>query len=110
MKKTEPKKEPVKKARPALTPDARENQMISLTMDLVEQRLIDGTASASETVHFLKLASSKERLEKEKLQKENELLRAKTESLQSAKRIEELYAKALDSMRTYSGYGEEEDV
>lgn len=109
MRKAEPKKEPAKRGRPALTPEARENQMISYAMDLVEQRLLDGTASASETVHFLKLASTKERLEREKLENENKLLTAKTESLQSAKKVEELYTQALDAMRTYSGFGDAED-
>lgn len=95
----------VKKIRPALTPDARENQLIALAVDLVEQRLLDGTASSQETTHFLKLGSSKNRLELEKLEEENKLLRAKTESLQSQKRVEELYTNALNSMRRYAGQG-----
>lgn len=89
--------------RPALTPEARENQMIALAMDLVEKRLRDGSASSQETTHFLKLASSKERLEQEKLALEKELLVAKTESLKSAQHQEELYNRALDAMRRYSG-------
>lgn len=95
-----------KKIRPALTPEARENQLISLAVDLVEQRLIDGTASSQETTHFLKLGSSKNRLELEKLEEENKLLRAKTESLQSQKRVEELYAEALNAMKNYAGQGD----
>lgn len=97
------------KMRPALTPDARENQMISLAIDLVEKRLREGTASSQETTHFLKLATSKARLEKEILEKQKELITAKTESLQSAKRVEELYTNALNAMRRYSGQGEEDD-
>ncbi len=92
-----------RKIRPALTPDARENQLISLAVDLAEQQLIAGTASSQVITHYLKLGSSKERLEKEKLERENELLRAKAESLQSAQRVEELYMNALDAMRNYSG-------
>ena len=95
----------VKKMRPALTPEARENQLIALAVDLVEQRLLDGTASSQETTHFLKLGSSKNRLELEKLEEENKLLRARTESLQSQKRVEELYTNALNSMRRYAGQG-----
>lgn len=95
--------------RPATTPEAKENQMISLAFDLVEQRLLDGTASSQETTHFLKLASAKARLEKEKLELENELIKAKTESLQSAKRIEELYADAINAMKRYSGHGDSDD-
>ena len=94
-----------KKVRPALSPEARENQLIALAVDLVEQRLLDGTASSQETTHFLKLGSSKNRLELEKLEEENKLLRARTESLQSQKRVEELYTNALNSMRRYAGQG-----
>ena len=91
------------KMRPALTPEARENQMIALAMDRAEEQLLDGTASSQVITHFLKLGSSKEHLEKEKLELEQELLKAKTENLKQAQRIEELYIKALDAMRDYGG-------
>lgn len=100
---------PRRSRRPALTPEARENQMISLAVDLAERQLEEGTASSQVITHFLKLGSSKERLEREKLEEENKLLRAKTENLQSQKRVEELYAEALTAMRRYSGQGEPED-
>lgn len=96
-----------RKGRPALTPEARENQMIALAVDLAEQQLLDGTATSQVITHYLKLGSTKERLEKEKLERENELLRARTESLQSMKHIEELYANALKAMRKYSGSGDD---
>lgn len=89
---------------PALTPEAREQQLTSLAYDLVEQRLLDGTASAQETTYFLKLASTKTRLEAERQELENELIKAKTEQLQSQKRVEELYANAIKAMREYGGY------
>ena len=95
--------------RPALTPESRENQLISLATDLVEQRLRDGTASSQETTHFLKLASAKARLEMKILEKQEELIAAKTEALQSAKRIEELYTNALNAMRNYSGQGDPDE-
>ena len=98
-----------RKIRPALTPEARENQMIALAVDLVEQRLLDGTASSQETTHFLKLGSMKNRLEMEKLQEENRLLKARTEALQSAKRVEERYSEAIKAMRRYSGQGSDDD-
>ena len=98
-----------RKIRPAFTPEARENQMIALAVDLVEQRLLDGTASSQETTHFLKLGSMKNRLEMEKLQEENRLLKARTEALQSAKRVEELYSEAIKAMRRYSGQGNDDD-
>lgn len=95
--------------RPALSPEARENQLISLAVDLVEQRLLDGTASSQEVTHFLKLGSMKERQERERQAEEIKLLKAKTEALQSAKRVEELYANAISAMRRYSGQGGEEN-
>ena len=92
-----------RKIRPALTPEARENQMISLAVDLAEKQLMEGTASSQVITHYLKLGSTKERLEKEKLEEENKLLKARTEALQSAKRVEELYADAISAMKKYSG-------
>lgn len=77
--------------------------MISLAIDLAKKQLIEGTASSQVIAHFLKLGSTRDRLEREKLEKENELLRAKTEALQSAQRVEELYTNALNAMRRYSG-------
>lgn len=95
--------------RPALSPEARENQLISLAVDLVEKRLIDGSASSQETTHFLKLATTKAKLEKEILEKQKELITAKTEALQSQKRMEELYANAIKAMNSYNGRGDDED-
>ena len=109
MKKAKSTNAEPRKIRPALTPEARENQMIALAVDLVEQRLLDGTASSQETTHFLKLGSMKNRLEMEKLQEENRLLKARTEALQSAKRVEELYSEAIKAMRRYSGQGNDDD-
>lgn len=90
---------------PATSVEARENQLISLAVDLAERQLSEGTASSQVITHYLKLGTTKERLEKEKLEKENELLKAKTEAIQSAKRVEELYKDALNAMRSYSGQG-----
>ena len=98
-----------RKMRPALTPEARENQLISLAVDLAEKQLQEGTASSQVITHYLKLGSTKERIEKEILEKQKELIAAKTESLQSSKRIEELYANAINAMKRYSGHGDEND-
>jgi len=92
-----------RKMRPALTPEARENQLVSLAVDLAEEQLRAGTASSQVITHYLKLGSTKEKIEKEILEKQKELIEAKTKSLQSAQKIEELYAHALDAMRSYSG-------
>lgn len=109
QKKT-PSAENKRRIRPATSAEARENQLISLAYDLVEQRLLDGTATSQETVHFLRLGSSKERIEKEILERQKELISAKTEAMQSAKRVEELYENALNAMKIYGGNvsGEEE--
>lgn len=99
-----------RKQAPARTPEARENQLIALATDLVEQRLRKGTASSQETTHFLKLGSMKSQLEMEKLREENKLLQVKTEAIRSQKAVEEIYSKALKAMQTYSGHsGETED-
>lgn len=79
--------------------------MISLAVDLAEKQLREGTASSQVITHFLKLGSSKEKLEKEILEKQKEMITAKTESLQSAKRVEELYSDAMNAFRKYSGNG-----
>lgn len=96
---------PHKGIRPALTPEARENQLISLAIDLVEQRLLDGTASSQETTHFLKLATNKAKLERERFELENELIRAKTQALKDQADMKVLYADAIAAMRRYSGHG-----
>lgn len=95
--------------RPALTPEARENQMISLAVDLAERQLLDGTASSQVITHYLKLGTMEKRLEMEKLRQENELLRAKTEAIQSQKAVEELYKNALNAMRNYSGQDNDDE-
>lgn len=97
------------KMRPALTPEARENQMIALAMDRAEEQLRDGTASSQVITHFLKLATRKEQIEREILEKQKDLIVAKTESLQSAKKIEELYTNAITAMRNYSGQGDQDE-
>ena len=96
------------KLRPALSPEARENQMIALAMDLVEQRLRDGTASSQETTHFLKAASNKNKLEMERLRLENELTAAKTKAIADSAEIKVLYEEALKAMRRYGGHGDDE--
>ena len=97
------------KMRPALTPEARENQMISLAIDLAEQQLRDGTASSQVITHFLKLGSSKERLERDILEEQKDLIKAKTKAYQSAEDIKELYEGAIVAMRRYSGNGGPDD-
>lgn len=98
-----------KKIRPALTPEARENQLISLAVDLAEQQLRDGTASSQVITHYLKLGTTRERLEKELLEREVELKKAKTESIQSAERIEKLYSEAITAMRNYGSRGDPDE-
>ena len=102
-----------KRSPPATTPEARENQLISMAVDLAEKQLLEGTASSQVITHFLKLGSSRDRIERENLKEKNKLLKAQTESIKSEKKIEELYSEALNAMRAYSGkdlgYDDEED-
>src|SRR5687768_5237149 len=97
------KKSSRKPRRPATTPEGRESQLMSLAYDLAERQLADGTAASQVITHFLKMASSRNKLEEAKIQQENLLLSAKNEEIASGNRIEELYEKALSAMKTYAG-------
>lgn len=88
---------------PATTPEGREKQLVAAAVDLAERQLQDGTAAAQVITHYLKLGSSREQLEQERLAKENVLLSAKAEAMESAKRMEVLYEQAIVVMRQYSG-------
>lgn len=90
---------------PATTPDGRERQLIAAAVDLAEEQIRSGTASAQVITHFLKLATVREKLEQKRLENENRLLEAKVESLASAARVEELYKNALAAMKSYAGRG-----
>lgn len=97
------------KTRTPLSPEARENQMISLAMDLAEQQLRDGTASSQLITEFVKRGSTKARIEKELMEKQCELAAAKAESIKAADRLEELLEKATKAMRRYQGADDEEE-
>lgn len=98
-----------KKFHVATTPEGRETQLENLAMDLAEKQLREGTASSQVISHYLKLASSKEKLEKKMLEKQLELTQAKTEALKSEKKIEELYSNAISAFRIYNGSDGEDD-
>jgi len=98
-----------KKIRPALSPEARENQLISLATDLAERQLADGTASSQVISHFLKMGSTSARLEKEILLEQKKLMSAKTKALESGAVIEELYKNAIVAMKQYGGHGDSND-
>ncbi len=88
---------------PARTVDGREKQLVALAVDLAEKQLREGTASSQVITHYLKLGSTAAKLEQEKTKRELELLTAKTEALKSAKRMEEMYTKAINAMKSYGG-------
>src|SRR6516164_11516990 len=92
---------------PAKTVEGRENQLIGLATNLAEKQMREGSASSQVITHFLKLATVREGLEREKIRRETELLRAKAEAAASSGRMEELYDRAIQAMRTYSGRPEE---
>lgn len=95
--------------RPASTPEARENQLVSLAVDLAEKQLSAGTASAQVITHYLKLGSTREKLEQERMEQEIDLLAARREALESAARVEEIYTEALSAMRSYAGIDQPND-
>lgn len=96
--------------RPALTPEARENQMIALAVDLAEQQLRDGTASSQVITHFLKLGSTKEKIEKQILMEQKKLITAKTEAIQAQKENAELFKDAIAAMKRYSGNNKQDTI
>ena len=93
--------EPVRPIRPALNPESRQNQMISMAENLAEKWLQDGTAPAQVVTHYLKLGTMRERLELERLKGEIKLQEAKTKALGDVEEIKVMYANALKAMRTY---------
>lgn len=97
------KRDSTKKSKATTSVENREQMLIGLAYDLVEERLRNGTATSQETTHFLKIGSTRERIEREMLANQNEVLRAKADALQSQKRIEELYAQALSAFKEYGG-------
>lgn len=99
----------VRKTRPALTPENRENQMIALAVDLAEKQLKEGTASSQVITHYLKLGSTLAKLEHERRLKELELMTAKTEQLKSSKRSEELMEEAIRAFKRYNGQGDQDE-
>lgn len=98
-----------RKIRPALTPEAEENQCIHLAMQRAKEQLMDGTASSQVIVHFLKLGSSKEKIEKEILERQKELITAKTDQIHSTKQTGDLYADAARALSTYQGQSDDAD-
>ena len=103
MKKVKAKNEEPKKRRPALTPEARENQLVALAVDLAERQLIEGTASSQVITHYLKIGSTEQKKRMEHLEAENALLRVKAENLERASKIEDLYKEAIDVFKIYRG-------
>jgi TRAP-type uncharacterized transport system substrate-binding protein len=99
-----------KSRRPATSPEQREQQVVSQAIDLAERQIAEGVASSQVITHFLQLGSSREQLEQQRIAHENELLRVKRESLESAKRVEELYENAISAMRAYQGVEEPVEV
>ena len=95
---------------PASTPEAREEQLIAMAYDLAEQRMRDGTASAQEVVHFLKMGSPKERMEREIMGEQKKLVTAKTGAYETGKRLEALYEDAIKALKTYSGGGSQDET
>lgn len=95
--------------RRAQTPEERENQLIALALDRVEERMLNGTASGQEYVQFIRMASSKARAENEKLKLELDLIKAKTENLRQQQRTEELFANAISAFKRYSGAGSDDE-
>ena len=100
---------PRRRRRQAQTPEERENQLISLALDRVEERMMNRTATAQEYIQFIRMASSKARAEADKVALELELVKAKTENLRMQQRNDEMFANALKAFKRYSGASEDDD-
>ena len=98
-----------RKSRPPLSPEADEQICISLAIDLVKERLRNGTASSQETTHFLKLATSKYKEEVRLAKAQTEKAEAQVEAMKSQKRVEALYEDAIKAFRNYNGQGDEDE-
>lgn len=98
-----------RKIRPALSPEVREKQMVSLAVDLAEKQLMEGTASSQVITHYLKLGSMRERLERERLEEENKLLKAKTKAIEDSADMKAVYEDAIRAMRMYAGQGDADE-
>lgn len=109
MGSTSKKTKTTKKRPPAMTPEAKENEMISLAINLAEKKLRDGTAPTQVIVHYLKLATEREQMELDMLEKKTQLIGAQIESLETSRHVEELYSNAIKAMRLYSGTQDESD-
>lgn len=109
-KQTTSREKHIRSQPPATTPEGREQQLVALAMDASEKRIRNGTASAQELVYLMKAGSPNAKLERQILEQQKELMTAKTEALQSQKRVEELYANALSAMRSYSGNASDTEV
>ena len=94
---------------PATTPEGREQQMISHAFDLAEKQLLDGSASAQVITHFLKFGSSQNKLEQEKLRKENLLAQARVDQISATAQNSELYQEAINMMKVYTGTDPEDE-
>ena len=101
--------EAVPELRPATSAEEQENRMISLAVSLAEKQLRDGTASAMVTTHFLKLATEKERLEREKLENETKLSLAKIKQMENEVTATQRYEAALRAMKKYTGQEDDEN-
>lgn len=93
---------------PAKTPEQRENDMINLAMNLAEEQLREGTATSQVITHYLKLATTREKLEKEQLERKNFLLKTQAESLESSQKIEAMYEEAIRAFKGYAGQDDED--
>lgn len=106
--------EPVQRLPRARTPEAREAQLVALSYDMAEQQILKGTASSQVLVHFLKIGSTREKQELQKLQQETLLVEAKVKDLANVEEMKKLYVEAMDAMRGYAGqevsHDSDEDV
>jgi|SRR5699024_8579277 len=99
-------KKKTRQSKPASTPEAREKQLVSLAVDLAEKQLKEGTASPSIINHYLKIASKRETLERDILERQARLIESKAESMSKDREAEQLAKEAIEAMKSYSSSGQ----
>lgn len=93
--------------RKATTPEAREQEMIGLAVNLAEQQLRDGTASSQVISFYLKMGAERERLERDILRAQSELYQAKTKAINDTAMNNEMIQEAMRLFKVYSGHRDE---
>lgn len=91
---------------PARSRERRVQQLVGYAEDLLEQRLLTGTASPTETVAILRLGTENEQVTNDRIRAQTEYLHAQRAKAESETVREELFTQAMEAMKRYSPDGD----